>query len=95
MTLNDNCESSEVQSSRSTEHFEFRTRPRGVLDIAFTVDDIEAVCLYILAHGGDIIGQTMNAVAGHPAVHCYTRDPEGNVLHLAENRGTPNLSTDD
>lgn len=92
---NVSLEPSEVDSPRSTEDFEFRTRARGVLDIAFTVDDIEAVSQYILVHGGDIIGHTMKAATGHPAVHCYARDPEGNVLHIAENRPIQHSSIDD
>ena len=66
--------------------FNFLARPVGILDIAFTVDDIESVVEFILMQGGDVIGQPLMAVAGFPALHCYVRDPEGNVLHLAENR---------
>ena len=66
--------------------FDFRKKSIGVLDIAFTVDNIEAVCQYIITQGGDIIGKPMKAVAGFPALHCYSRDPEGNVLHIAQNQ---------
>jgi len=65
--------------------FDFLTAPRGVLDIAFTVDDIHAVLDYIVASGGDAIGEPLKAAAGFPALHCYARDPEGNVIHLAQN----------
>ena len=65
--------------------FNFLKRPLGVLDIAFTVDDIIAVNDFILLNGGDIIGVPSNSLSGFPALHCYARDPEGNVLHLAQN----------
>ena len=95
MTLNHHREScAGGKPQRLTEDFEFRTQPRGVLDIAFTVDDIGAVSKYILVHGGDIIGQTMNTTSGHPAFHCYARDPEGNVLHIAENHQARTVPSD-
>ena len=66
-------------------HFDFNSRANGVLDIAFTVDDINAVCQYVLDQGGDLISKPLKSVGGYPAWHCYLRDPEGNVLHIAEN----------
>jgi predicted enzyme related to lactoylglutathione lyase len=60
-------------------------RPIGILDIAFTVDDIASVIDYIVREGGDLIGEPLKSPSGFPAYHCYARDPEGNVLHLAEN----------
>jgi len=65
--------------------FDFEQRNIGVLDIAFTVDDIEAVLKYILDSGGDLISKPLQATAGFPALHSYARDPEGNVLHIAQN----------
>ena len=65
--------------------FDFEQRNTGVLDIAFTVDDIEAVLKYILDSGGDLISKPLQATAGFPALHSYARDPEGNVLHIAQN----------
>ena len=65
--------------------FDFKNRATGFLDIAFTVDDINAVCQYVLSQGGDLIGDPLESVGGYPALHCYLRDPEGNVLHIAEN----------
>ena len=65
--------------------FDFTKRPLGVLDLAFTVDDIIAIRNYIILNGGDLIGEPLKLVSGFPALHCYARDPEGNVLHLAQN----------
>lgn len=67
------------------EQFDFLSKPSGVLDIAFTVDDIRKVLEFIVANGGKAIGEPLAASAGFPALHCYALDPEGNVLHLAEN----------
>ena len=67
------------------ENFNFVERSLGILDIAFTVDDIQSVLDYIVDQGGDLIGKPLKAAAGFPALHCYARDPEGNVLHLAQN----------
>ena len=69
----------------SSAKFNFFGRPIGILDIAFTVDDIDSVLMFIVKHGGNLIGEPLEAVAGFPALHCYARDPEGNVLHIAEN----------
>lgn len=69
----------------SLDGFDFLKRPCGILDIAFTVDDIQTVMNYIVSQGGDLIGKPLKASAGFPALHCYARDPEGNVLHLAQN----------
>lgn len=68
--------------------FNFLTRSLGVLDLAFTVDDIIAVRNFIISNDGDLIGEPLKAVSGFPALHCYARDPEGNVLHLAQNLNT-------
>ena len=65
--------------------FDLNNQPLGILDIAFTVDDIKAVIEYIDSNGGDIISKPMEAAVGFPALHSYARDPEGNVLHLAQN----------
>lgn len=65
--------------------FDFYERPAGILDIAFTVDDINSVLMHIIKSGGSIVGEPLESVAGFPALHCYAQDPEGNVLHIAEN----------
>lgn len=67
------------------DRFDFSERNIGVLDIAFTVDDIEAVLKYIIDSGGDLISEPLQAAAGFPAKHSYARDPEGNILHIAQN----------
>jgi len=65
--------------------FDIFQRSLGVLDLAFTVDDIIAIRSFITLNGGDLIGEPLEVVSGFPALHCYARDPEGNVLHLAQN----------
>ena len=55
------------------------------MDIAFTVDDIVSVSDYVVLNGGGVIGDTVKAAVGFPAMHRYLLDPEGNVLHVAEN----------
>ena len=40
---------------------------------------------YVVSNGGDLIGDTVKAAVGFPALHRYLLDPEGNVLHVAEN----------
>lgn len=73
------------QEATTPERFDFLSKPAGVLDIAFTVDDIRKVLMFIVANGGKAIGEPLAAFTGFPALHCYALDPEGNVLHLAEN----------
>ena len=52
---------------------------------AYTVDDFKSVLNYIIDSGGDLISQPMQGAKVFPALHSYTRDPEGNILHIAEN----------
>jgi predicted enzyme related to lactoylglutathione lyase len=65
--------------------FDFNQRQIGILDLAFTVDDITSVLKYITDNGGDLISEPLESPAGFPALHSYARDPEGNVLHIAQN----------
>ena len=65
--------------------FNFSRRRIGILDLAFTVDDIISVLEYVIDSGGDIISKPMQGSEGFPALHSYARDPEGNVLHIAQN----------
>jgi catechol 2,3-dioxygenase-like lactoylglutathione lyase family enzyme len=65
--------------------YDFTKSTLGVLDLAFTVDDIAEVCDFVIANGGDLIGGPLRMPSGFPSLHCYARDPEGNVLHLAQN----------
>ena len=71
--------------TEENEAYSFVDSKNGVLDIAFTVDDINAVCKYVISSGGSVIGEICKPPVGFPALHCYLLDPEGNVLHVAEN----------
>jgi catechol 2,3-dioxygenase-like lactoylglutathione lyase family enzyme len=84
MTLNHKHNKSYSNSVNETA-FSFSDNENGVLDIAFTVDDINSVSDYVVSNGGDLIGDTVKAAVGFPALHRYLLDPEGNVLHVAEN----------
>ena len=84
MTLNHKHNKSYSNSVNETA-FSFSENENGVLDIAFTVDDINLVSDYVVSNGGDLIGDTVKAAVGFPALHRYLLDPEGNVLHVAEN----------
>ena len=84
MTLNHEHNKSYSKSINKTP-FSFSDNENGVLDIAFTVDDINSVSDYVISHGGGLIGGVMKAALGYPALHRYLLDPEGNVLHVAEN----------
>ena len=84
MTLNHEHNKSYSKSVNKTP-FSFSDNENGVLDIAFTVDDINSVSDYVVSNGGDLIGDTVKAAVGFPALHRYLLDPEGNVLHVAEN----------
>ena len=84
MTLNHEHNKSYSKSVNKTP-FSFSDNENGVLDIAFTVDDINSVSDYVISHGGGLIGDVMKAAVGYPALHRYLLDPEGNVLHVAEN----------
>ena len=84
MTLNHEHNKSYSKSVNKTP-FSFSDNENGILDIAFTVDDINSVSDYVISHGGGLIGGVMKAAVGYPALHRYLLDPEGNVLHVAEN----------
>jgi catechol 2,3-dioxygenase-like lactoylglutathione lyase family enzyme len=84
MTLNHEKNNS-YNKSVNESPFSFLNSENGVLDIAFTVDDIVSVSDYVVLNGGGVIGDTVKAAVGFPAMHRYLLDPEGNVLHVAEN----------
>lgn len=65
--------------------FNFLDKKNGLLDLSFTVDNINDVMEYIIENDGILINKPLESVSGFPALHCYMCDPEGNVLHLAEN----------
>ena len=76
-----------TKESRLRDKFEFK-KLQGFLDIAFTVDNIQSVCDYIIASGGDVLNNPIRNIVGFPALHCYGRDPEGNVLHICQHLDT-------
>ena len=84
MTLNHN-ENENYNKRVNKVPFSFSNNENGVLDIAFTVDDINSVSDYVISNGGVAIGDVMKATVGFPALHRYLLDPERNVLHVAEN----------
>jgi predicted enzyme related to lactoylglutathione lyase len=84
MTLNHE-HNKDYSKSVNKAPFNFTDNENGVLDIAFTVDDINSVSDYVVSNGGEIIGEVMKAAVGFPALHRYLLDPERNVLHVAEN----------
>ena len=80
-----NTESDRKDNLVNIDDFDFKQRKTGVLDIAFTVDNIQSIIKFITDNGGDLISEPMQSIAGFPALHSYARDPEGNILHLAQN----------
>ena len=80
-----NIDSLSKEKQISIGDFDFKQRKVGILDIAFTVDDIHLIIKYITDKGGDLISEPKQSTAGFPALHSYARDPEGNVLHIAQN----------
>ena len=57
----------------------------GLVDLSFTVDKIDEFINFIVDKGGKQISKPSKSPEGYPALHSYCCDPEGNVLHLAEN----------
>jgi catechol 2,3-dioxygenase-like lactoylglutathione lyase family enzyme len=80
-----NAELNSEDNLINVDGFDFKKRNIGLLDLAFTVDDIQLMINYITDNGGDLISEPMQSISGFPALHSYARDPEGNVLHLAQN----------
>jgi catechol 2,3-dioxygenase-like lactoylglutathione lyase family enzyme len=71
--------------------FAEETRPHapGFRHIAFTVDDIEAWCARLQQAGAEFVSAPVKVpfdVGGRTKRLCYFRDPEGNLLELAEYR---------
>jgi catechol 2,3-dioxygenase-like lactoylglutathione lyase family enzyme len=58
----------------------------GCSHIAFTIDDIEAVCSEIVQMGGTVVNPPALAPNGHVWV-CYCHDPEGILLELVQEIG--------
>jgi catechol 2,3-dioxygenase-like lactoylglutathione lyase family enzyme len=57
----------------------------GLDHLGFTVDNIDEVVKFIVASGGRLISSPMLTNPGLPSRHAYVEDPEGNLIHLAEN----------
>ena len=57
----------------------------GYDHIGFTVDNIDEVIERILSLGGDLVSLPMSTNPGLPSIHAYVRDPEENIIHLAQN----------
>jgi catechol 2,3-dioxygenase-like lactoylglutathione lyase family enzyme len=72
------------KQENTNEYFNIMEK-QGILDLAFTVDNIEEVIQYILSKDGTILNQPIKTKVGYPALHLYATDPENNVLHLAQN----------
>ncbi len=56
----------------------------GFSHIAFAVDNVEETLNQVLASGGGLIGEVVNAAYpdGRVATFVYVTDPEGNILEL-------------
>jgi catechol 2,3-dioxygenase-like lactoylglutathione lyase family enzyme len=68
---------------------ELRPHAPGFRHIAFTVEDIDAWCEKLRAQGAKFISppvQVPFSVGSKSKRLCYFRDPEGNILELAEYR---------
>jgi catechol 2,3-dioxygenase-like lactoylglutathione lyase family enzyme len=57
----------------------------GLDHLGFTVDNIEEVLKVIVQQGGRIISLPKLTNPGLPSIHAYVEDPEGNLIHMAEN----------
>lgn len=55
--------------------------------VAFTTDEIEAVCARVLAAGGELL-RAPDTSAATGTVYAYVTDPDGNVIELVA-RFTP------
>ncbi|MDC1122777.1 hypothetical protein OAT11_05420 [Nitrospinaceae bacterium] len=74
-----------IASNTSPLPFDITSKSSGLLDLSFTVENLDTTIDFILMHRGSVVNTPMKAHAGFPAIHVYTKDPEGNILHLAEN----------
>ena len=84
MSLHNDNKSS-LDSTPDKLKFDINNHKKGVLDIAFTVDNIYTVSEYVVNQGGSLIGAIEAPPKGYPSLHCYLHDIEGNVLHIAQN----------
>jgi catechol 2,3-dioxygenase-like lactoylglutathione lyase family enzyme len=57
----------------------------GIRHVAFAVDDTDAVVASVRARGAELVGKVERSEDSYRL--CYVRDPEGNILELAEQIG--------
>lgn len=57
----------------------------GYDHVGFTVDNIDEVIKAVLSLGGSLISAPQWTNPGKPSIHAYVADPEGHVIHLAQN----------
>ena len=57
----------------------------GYDHIGFTVDNIDEVITRVLSLGGAMVSSPKSTNPGLPSIHAYVRDPEKNIIHLAQN----------
>lgn len=57
----------------------------GIDHLSFTVDDIEEAVDFVVRSGGKMISSPRLTNPGLPSIHAYVEDPEGNLVHLAQN----------
>ena len=80
-----------LQYLQPRQEFSAETAPHapGFRHIAFTVDDIDDWAARLSAAGAEFVSSPITvpfAVGGRTKRLCYFRDPEGNLLELAEYR---------
>jgi predicted enzyme related to lactoylglutathione lyase len=56
----------------------------GIGHLAFEVDDVDAACKEVIAHGGQTVGEiiTLTTKVGTKVTWCYLTDPEDNIIEL-------------
>jgi catechol 2,3-dioxygenase-like lactoylglutathione lyase family enzyme len=57
----------------------------GICDVAFAVDDIDAVIACLRVRGAELVGEVERYEASYRL--CYVRGPEGIIVELAEQIG--------
>jgi catechol 2,3-dioxygenase-like lactoylglutathione lyase family enzyme len=57
----------------------------GYDHISFTVDNIDEVIARVLSLGGELVSSPKSTNPGLPSIHAYVKDPEKNIIHLAQN----------
>ncbi len=57
----------------------------GYDHLGFTVDNIDEVITRVLSLGGELVSSPKSTNPGLPSIHAYVKDPEKNIIHLAQN----------